>query len=97
MTCQIQVETIGNGYCDLENNKPECNYDGGDCCECTCFDENDYAREPGCFGFACIDPAAPCVDDDSITVDMFENCPYVSRDQHTLPFPIHRPSLALCT
>lgn len=37
---------------------------------CQGFDE--YA----CQSFACIDPAAPCVDDDSITVDMFESCNY---------------------
>ena len=23
---------IGNGYCNDENNNPDCNYDGGDCC-----------------------------------------------------------------
>lgn len=40
-------------------------YDGGDCCQCTCLstvlftcgDENNG-------GFACIDPRAVCVDDD---------------------------------
>lgn len=40
-------------------------YDGGDCCECTCVStafftcgSEDYG------GFACVDPSAPCVDDD---------------------------------
>lgn len=28
-------------------------------------------------GFACIDPAASCVDDDDITVEMVENCGYI--------------------
>ena len=73
--------SIGDGYCNIDNNKPECNYDGGDCCECTCVFEHDgfiYPAEAGCLAFACIDPEASCVDDDSITVDVFENCPYVS-------------------
>ncbi|CAN0065887.1 unnamed protein product, partial [Ectocarpus fasciculatus] len=30
------VSDIGNGNCDDGNNKAECGYDGGDCCECTC-------------------------------------------------------------
>lgn len=35
--------------------------------------DDDYA----CYSFACIDPDAACVNDDDITVDMFENCGYV--------------------
>lgn len=27
-------ETIGNGWCDMENNNEECTYDGHDCCAC---------------------------------------------------------------
>eukprot|EP00903_Cladosiphon_okamuranus_P014618 g13556.t1 len=75
------VVGIGNGYCDLEMNTPECNYDGGDCCECTCEVENgddeSGGRFSGCNEFACVDPEASCVDDDLITVDMIENCGYV--------------------
>lgn len=29
------------------------------------------------YSFACIDPEAACVNDDDITVDMFENCGYL--------------------
>ena len=39
---------VGDGICDDENNKQDCNYDGGDCCgssvntdycyECQCLD-----------------------------------------------------------
>lgn len=29
---------IGDGYCDASNNIESCDYDGGDCCECTCSD-----------------------------------------------------------
>eukprot|EP00903_Cladosiphon_okamuranus_P005790 g5737.t1 len=70
--------SIGNGYCNHYNNKPECDYDGGDCCECTCVvdedDEDDGWKCSHNAGFACIDPAAPCVDDDEITVEMVEHC-----------------------
>ena len=55
-------------------------YDGGDCCECTCNgggDGDEYACSRDA-GFACIDPEAPCVDDDDVTVDMVENCHDVS-------------------
>ena len=41
-------------------------YDGGDCCACTCVDTPDFAC--GATGpFACLDPSAPCVDDDDVT------------------------------
>ena len=61
--------------CDPQN-IPECNYDGGDCCSCTC--EDTPSRTCGQYGgFACIDPSAECVDDDDITVDMIDACDYV--------------------
>ena len=28
---------IGNGACNRDNNKPECDYDGGDCCRLSCI------------------------------------------------------------
>ena len=41
------VALVGNGFCNDENNNPDCNYDGGDCCatnvntntcsECACL------------------------------------------------------------
>ncbi|CAM9732913.1 unnamed protein product, partial [Hapterophycus canaliculatus] len=56
-------------------------YDGGDCCECTCVngqvytdDYSDYSYSSCANNFACIDPAAPCVDDDDITIDLPESC-----------------------
>lgn len=53
-------------------------YDGGDCCECTCDPTKNFWDDDGACGqwagFACIDPAAPCVDDDSVTIDMPDNC-----------------------
>lgn len=54
-------------------------YDDGDCCECTCQNDTDDDYRCGQWAdFACIDPAAPCVDDDDITADLVENCGYVS-------------------
>lgn len=79
-------------------------YDGGDWCECTCeMVENVFGRHYSegrfyaCLEFACIDPAATCVDDDSITVHMVENCPHVCRNQHTSWCPMQRRSLSHCT
>ncbi|CAM9310619.1 unnamed protein product, partial [Ectocarpus fasciculatus] len=60
-----------DGECDANNNRAECEYDGGDCCLCTCQD-NTY--DCGISGFACIDPDAPCVNDDDYTVDIAETC-----------------------
>ncbi|CAM9132154.1 unnamed protein product [Ectocarpus sp. 13 AM-2016] len=74
VNCIYPVD-IGNGWCDGANNNEECGYDGGDCCECTC--ENG-GKDYRCMEFSCIDPSAACVNDDDITVDMFENCDYVS-------------------
>ena len=74
---------IGNGYCNIDNNKPECNYDGGDCCECTC-DPSQGDDDNACTEFACIDPSAGCVDDDDITADMLENCYVSGRGRHKI-------------
>ena len=50
---------IADGYCDSGNNNADCgNYDGGDCCECTCMD-----AEFTCGNFDCRDPIYPCGDD----------------------------------
>ncbi|CAN0436247.1 unnamed protein product [Pylaiella littoralis] len=78
-----RVLGIGDGYCDQDNNKAECGYDGGDCCECTCIrdenaDDHSDGRYSQCNDFACIDPDAACVNDDDITADMIENCGWVT-------------------
>ncbi|CAM9650623.1 unnamed protein product [Scytosiphon promiscuus] len=46
--------TIGDGSCSAINNNPECDYDGGDCCLCTC-------DSPDCCttnDLECLDPSA---------------------------------------
>lgn len=47
------------------------------CCECTCDTGTDFDDDYRCndlTGFACIDPEAPCMDDDGVTIDMLEDC-----------------------
>ena len=61
---------------------PNLGYDGGDCCECTCERPETtiidaYYSESYAFcgdGFACIDPSAPCVNDDDITTGIVDAC-----------------------
>ena len=56
-------------------------YDGGDCCECTCVDTPYFrcgSNHHG--GYACLDPSAPCVDDDDVTIlPEFEYTSYSGR------------------
>ncbi|CAM9986910.1 unnamed protein product [Ectocarpus sp. 6 AP-2014] len=66
------LPSIGDSVCDTRNNIAVCAYDGGDCCECTCVPNGNSANCVG--GFQCVDPAALCVNDDDITVDLVENC-----------------------
>ena len=65
---------IGDGFCDAGNNNADCgNYDGGDCCECTCFD-GDFMC--GTNGFDCKAPNACGVagDDDAGDDDAGDTC-----------------------
>lgn len=73
------------GFCDPANNNAECGYDSGDCCVCTCVDSPNF--QCGESTFLCIDPNAPCVDDDDVTVEEFENCGNVSEASKWMPFP----------
>ncbi len=42
---------IGDGWCDSINNNGDCNFDGGDCCPCTCYDNVDAGcpEAGGCY------------------------------------------------
>ena len=53
---------MSDGTCDPQNLIPECAWDGGDCCRCTCVD-NKYTC--GTDGYLCIDPDV--LDDDMTT------------------------------
>ena len=48
------IEYIGDGVCDADNNNKGCLYDGGDCCMCTC--NNGPFYRCGYVGFSCVDP-----------------------------------------
>ncbi|CAN0344666.1 unnamed protein product [Pylaiella littoralis] len=69
-------DLVGDGFCDESNNKPEQNYDGGDCCECTCKTDFEFY----CRAFDCIDPEAWCADDDIITASMSYEFIYWEQD-----------------
>ncbi|CAM9234491.1 unnamed protein product, partial [Laminaria digitata] len=65
-------EYVGDGDCDQNNNFGACGYDGGDCCECTCVSTDQFTcGDADNGGFACIDPTAPCLDnnDDDVKID----------------------------
>ncbi|CAM9492785.1 unnamed protein product, partial [Laminaria digitata] len=57
-TCTGNFNFLNDGWCDLETNTPDCGYDGGDCCACTCVDGPLYSC--GSNGFNCDDTA--CLD-----------------------------------
>ncbi|CAM9282653.1 unnamed protein product [Ectocarpus fasciculatus] len=48
----------GDGFCDSATNNAECNWDGGDCCECDC--SSDDSRYCGYNGYSCINPGSSC-------------------------------------
>lgn len=51
--CSGYIPYAGNGRCNDENNNAECDYDGGDCCKCTCV-SGDFACETS--PLDCVDP-----------------------------------------
>lgn len=51
---------IRDGICDSVNNNSACDYDGGDCCECTCQEDLDYECGMHGNGYFCVDPDANC-------------------------------------
>lgn len=46
-------------FFDYIDNKQDCGYDGGDCCECDCLSGSEYSC--GVNEFNCLDPASDCV------------------------------------
>jgi len=70
---QMQLSWIQDGYCDSNMNIPQCNYDGGDCCEASC----DCASVGNCYAVCgsngwneCVDPNAGGSGIGSGTVDL---------------------------
>ncbi|CAM9513011.1 unnamed protein product, partial [Ectocarpus sp. 12 AP-2014] len=64
---------IGDGYCSEDLNTPECGYDGGDCCSCTCQspDDDDYSCSSESGFFDCHDPSASCFGEGTTGSDDF--------------------------
>ena len=54
--CAGYIPDIKNGYCNDANNNADCDYDGGDCCSCTCVDGLEYPCGEQGGGFDCQDP-----------------------------------------
>lgn len=54
----VEMDRIGDGICNPEFNKAECNYDGGDCCKESCDTSHSfYSCGLGVENFDCRDPA----------------------------------------
>ena len=75
---------IGDGFCDIENNNPECNWDGQDCCSadskyvsqcCPGVSESYwYETYSACTFNGPIDPKCSCVED-----TIFPTCTFPDR------------------
>ncbi|CAM9475240.1 unnamed protein product [Ectocarpus sp. 12 AP-2014] len=50
---------VSDGKCDSGNNNAACDYDGGDCCECDCYDYGEV-YECGVVGYYCLDQTSLC-------------------------------------
>ncbi|CAM9139502.1 unnamed protein product, partial [Ectocarpus sp. 12 AP-2014] len=64
------AEEIGDGYCSSDLNTPECGYDGGDCCSCTCYERDAYCSESNIFD--CKDPSASCFEEETTGSDDYD-------------------------
>ncbi|CBJ28703.1 expressed unknown protein [Ectocarpus siliculosus] len=54
---------IGDGYCNEDVDTPECGYDGGNCCSCTCQSapgDDIFSCRGGYRSIDCQDPSASC-------------------------------------
>ncbi|CAM9616942.1 unnamed protein product, partial [Laminaria digitata] len=56
--CEEDTSLIADGICDAAANTAACGFDGGDCCECTCFAGGVLCDKTES-EFACEDPDAP--------------------------------------
>lgn len=73
------------------------------CCECTCvaqprtddFSGDDYYGGCGA-GFSCIDPSAPCVDDDDITIGLVDTCDTIYMSNAFCDEQNNRPECSEC-
>ncbi|CAB1113492.1 unnamed protein product [Ectocarpus sp. CCAP 1310/34] len=81
---------ISDGMCDSSNNNSNCDYDGGDCCSCDCFDDT---YECGSVtAFTCIDPSSSCTyhhyyDDDGEEWAAFTPSPFYTVTLSPTAYP----------
>ena len=61
------IQDIGDGQCDENNNNERCGFDGGDCCECTRIGEGSSSTF-----LMCVDPSAACFDPAAVALQT--NC-----------------------
>ena len=58
--CLAKPKQLGNGVCNKngKNNKAECDWDGGDCCEVSCLSNPNPKKAAKCGnkGYQCLDP-----------------------------------------
>ena len=58
--CLAKPKQLGNGVCNKngKNNKAECGWDGGDCCEVSCLNNPNPKKAAKCGnnGYQCLDP-----------------------------------------
>lgn len=84
------VGYVGDGFCDSINVIEECDYDGGDCCSCTC---NDTIFSCGVAGYDCQDPAVSpvCVNESNSftppSYDYYDDFLYYSSSVSPDEFP----------
>ena len=77
---EFSISNLGNLNCDARLNVPQCNFDGGDCCNIQgngghlCMEDNAYVKQSACF--ACITNSP--FDPNSID---FTFCPWLSFTQ----------------
>lgn len=53
--CGWPTDNLADGKCDEATNSLACDWDGGDCCQCTCVDTEDHICEES----ECLNPDAP--------------------------------------
>ena len=63
--CSGYTPYFQDGYCDSGLNNADCEWDGGDCCECTCLEGLEHECGNDGIGFDCRDPDAPSACDSS--------------------------------
>ena len=66
---EYYASLIQDGDCDEANNNAECDFDGGDCCECMLSDDgSSIYNETLISSLSCVDPSDPCYNLNAVAV-----------------------------